>query len=125
MELKQMDQNSAIYQINRHGQSDKQDITAADTAMINAYIDKRLSNELTKVLEAKVLSNPELEKLFDQKLNERDILLQMIPDQRPSLNTLSQIKNEIRDLNSSVLEEPRGSWWQKLWNWLNTPFLEI
>lgn len=120
-----MNQDSANDRITMLENTGENSITAADTAMINAYLDGRLSDDLIKILETKVLHNPELEKLFDQKQNERNFLLQMIPDQRPSLNTLSQIKREVRELNASVIEDYNGPWWQKLWNWLNTPFFEI
>lgn len=100
-------------------------VSSADSAMINAYLDGRLSGVQVRELESRVLNNSKLEDLFDQKQRERDFILQMIPDQVPGLNTLSQIKNEIHDLNASVLEETKVPWWDRIWQWLNRPFIEV
>ena len=100
-------------------------VSSADSAMINAYLDGRLSLVQFRELESRVLNNSKLEDLFDQKQRERDFILQMIPDQVPGLNTLSQIKNEIHDLNASVLEETKVPWWDRIWQWLNRPFIDV
>lgn len=108
-----------------HRESLKNKVSAVDCAMINAYLDGRLNSSQIKELETRVLNNKQLEELFGQRQKEKDYLLQMIPEQRPGINTLSLLKSEIRELNKSVLKEQKGSWPERLWRWLTTPFVEI
>ena len=106
-------------------ENSKPQVSAVDTALINAYLDGRLKDTQVKELESRVLNNSLLEEQFVQRQRQRELLLQMIPDQRPGINTLRQLKSEIRELNTSVLHDQKGSWFERIWSWLTTPFVEI
>lgn len=103
----------------------KKDQSSLESALINAYLDGRLTKQNRKKIESKIYKSSFLRDLMDQKRKEKEILLNLIPEKKLDINMLAQIKSEIFELNDKVLKDRTSNFSQKIWAWINRPFFKI
>lgn len=98
---------------------------SVSSAQFTAYIDNRMSSSQKEIFERLIGSDEKLMAQLQDKLDEREFIKSSLPEVELSANSLDTIKSEIRDINANVLVTKDISWFSKVWQWLNKPFLEV
>lgn len=97
------------------------DSSPLESALINAYIDGRLSKNNRKELELKIFKSAHLRDLLAIRMKEKELITELVCEKELDINMLSQIKSEILEINNNTLEDKKVNYLKSIWNWLNRP----
>ncbi len=95
------------------------------TALINAYLDNRLTIPEKKDFEAALSSNTALQQMLLIKRDEKEFILALIPHVKLPNDIKASLQSEIRDVNKSILKEETPSLFSKVKSLLDTTIVEF
>lgn len=101
------------------------DSSPLESALINAYIDGRLTKQNRKDLELKIFRSEHLRDLLELRIKEKEKLQSLIVEKELDINMLSEIRSEILEINNNILQDQKVTFLKSIWNWLNKPFITI
>lgn len=76
-------------------------------------------------MEELIGQNDELSQLFTQRLEEKDFLLQLIPQMQFQKNSLSYLKKEMSQISENIFPKEKLGWLGKATKALNKPIITI
>ena len=93
--------------------------------MIASYVNGTLKARDTKIVEEIVGSSTVYQYFYDRKVQEREFLLQMIPQEKLHHGEKDSLLSEIRSINQDLLEADVETWKEQIQSFLNKPFFNI
>ena len=93
--------------------------------MIASYVNGTLKAKDTAVVEEIVGSSTVYKYFYDRKVQEREFLLQMIPQERLSHTEKESLVAELRSINQDLMEADVETWKDQVQSFLKKPFFTI
>ncbi len=95
------------------------------SALVSAYAYGTLRQKDIPTVEELIGQNDELSQLFTQRLEEKDFLLQLIPQMQFQKNSLSYLKKEMSQISENIFPKEKLGWLGKATKALNKPIITI
>ena len=95
------------------------------SALVNAYLDNRLSMIERRDFETTVNTNSALKNELLRKRDEKEFILSLIPNKKLSAEVKSSMKIELRDINNSIIPETETSLIRKITGFFDKTIIEF
>ena len=95
------------------------------SAMVSTYVNGTIKAKDIDRVERAINSSDDMRKFYDHKVQEKEFMLQLIPDRKITASISENIKKEIREINDDVYPEKPETLGKKVYRFLTSPIIEI
>ncbi len=92
---------------------------------VKRYVNKTLASADMQKVEKIIEQTKDLKDIYSIEEQERDFIIQLIPDRELSQDRKSHIRNELEAVMHDIYHEEKKSIWQKINDYLEKPAFKI